>query len=155
MMTTSWRIARILQADSAFNGIGAWLEGGRWNRKGVHMVYTADSLSLAALEIIVHLPEDTLLYTRYVRIPVRFDSSQVSELTLSSLPADWNCSPPSESTREIGTRWAINMQSLVLKVPSAVIAEEHNYLINPMHPNATQLKIGTAKPFIFDSRIKR
>lgn len=154
MIITAWRIALAPQADTAFSGIGAWLEGGRWNRKGIHMIYTAGSLSLAALEIVVHLPEEALLYSEYVCIPVRFDAGQVTELARSSLPENWYCHPPGESTQDIGTAWAIAKGSLVLKVPSAVIPEEHNYLINPNHPDAARLEIGAAKPFGFDPRIK-
>ncbi len=154
-MITAWRITQAVHTGSAFTGVGAWLEGGRWNRKGVHMIYTAGSLALAALEIVVHLPETAILYSHYVRIPVQFDSGQVTELALTSLPEDWNGHPPSESTQEIGTSWAIEKKSLVLKVPSSVIPEEYNFLINPLHPDASRLKIGNAEPFKFDFRIKR
>jgi RES domain-containing protein len=155
MIITAWRITQAIHVDSAFNGIGAWLEGGRWNRPGVHMVYTAQFLSLAVLEMMVHLPEDALLYSRYVRIPVQFESSQVIEVPLSSLPEDWNSNPPPESTQKIGTAWAMGKKSLVLKVPSSVISEEYNYLINPLGPGADRLQFGEVEPFKFDPRIKR
>lgn len=155
MISTAWRITQTIHADNAFNGIGAWLEGGRWNQKGIHMVYTARSLSLAALEMVVHLPEDALLFRHYVRIPVQFDSSQVIELALSRLPEDWDSNPPLESTQLIGTTWTNEKKSPVLKVPSSIIPAEHNYLINHTHPEAAQLKVGKAEPFRFDSRIKR
>ena len=154
-MITAWRITQAVHTGSAFTGVGAWLEGGRWNRKGVHMIYTAGSIALAALEIVVHLPETAILYNQYVRIPVQFDSLQVIELPMSDLPENWNEHPPSESTQQIGTSWAIEKKSLVLKVPSSVIPEEYNFLINPLHPDVFHLKIGKAEPFKFDSRIKR
>jgi RES domain-containing protein len=155
MTITAWRITQATHADDAFSGIGAWLEGARWNHKGVYMVYTAESISLAALEMIVNLPEEALLYKLYVRIPVQFDAKHVTPLKPSQLPSDWNYSPPPESTQTIGSNWAKTGKSLVLKVPSSVIPDEHNYLINPLHPAAADLKIGKAEKFHFDSRIKR
>jgi len=118
------------------------------------MVYTAQSLSLAALEMVVHLPEDALLYKSYIRIPVQFDPAQVIDLALSTLPEDWNSNPLPESTLRIGSAWIYEKSSLVLKVPSSTIPTEHNYLINPLHPEAAELNIGTPAPFRFDSRIK-
>jgi len=155
MIITAWRITQQIHAGNAFTGIGAWLEGGRWNRKGIHMIYTAGSLALAALEIVVHLPETAILYNHYVRIPVQFDSGRVMELAISDIPDDWNSHPPSESSQHIGSSWTIEKKSLALKVPSSVIPEEHNYLINPFHPDVSRLKIGEPATFTFDPRIKR
>lgn len=98
MTLTAWRITQTTHADDAFSGIGAWLEGARWNHKGVNMVYTAESISLTALEMIVNLPEEALLYKLYVRIPVQFDAQHVMPLKPSQLPFDWNLSPPPEAT---------------------------------------------------------
>lgn len=152
MKITAWRITTRRYAESACSGAGARLEGGRWNRKGVPIVYTAESLALGALEIIVHLPDEALLYTEYVRIPVTFDSRNVNRLTLDDLPSDWNSHPPSESTQKIGTDWAQENRSLIMQVPSSVIPEESNYLINPSHPLFGSLEIGDSAPFRFDPR---
>jgi RES domain-containing protein len=154
MIITARRITQKSHADGAFTGLGAWLEAGRWNQKGVHMVYTAQSLSLAALETVVHLPADALLYNLYVYIPVEFDSKLVFGLPSSSLAADWKNHPPPDSTREIGTSWVKEQKSPVLKVPSSVIPEEYNYLINPLHSDFARLKIGKAISFLLDPRIK-
>ncbi len=155
MIITAWRITQAVHAANAFSGMGAWLEGGRWNRKGVHMVYTAGSIALAALEMAVHLPEEALLFKHYVFIPVQFDSGQVIELAVQDLPENWNDNPPPESTQQLGSSWMIEKRSLVLRVPSSVIPEEPNFLINPLHPGAAELKPGKAEPFKFDPRIKR
>lgn len=155
MKITAWRITQAGHADDAFTGLGAWLEGARWNHKGIYMVYAAESISLAALEMVVHLPEEALLYNLYVRIPIVFESKQMMTLKPSQLPPDWNFSPPPESTQKIGSDWAKAQKSLVLKVPSSVIPDEHNYLINPLHPAVTSLKIGKAENFNFDIRLKR
>jgi RES domain-containing protein len=109
----------------------------------------------AALEIVVHLPEEVLLNDLYACIPTEFDSKYMITLKPSQLPSDWNIIPPPESTQKIGSDWAKTKQSLVLKVPSSVIPAEHNYLINPQHPDAKRLKIGKAETFDFDTRIKR
>ena len=153
MKITTWRITQAAYADQAFKGLGAWREGARWNHQGFYMVYAAESVSLAVLEMVVHLPEEALLNSLYVCIPVVFDSKHVKSLKPSQLPTDWNLSPPPESTQKIGSNWVKAKQSLVLKVPSSVIPIEHNYLINPQHVDAKHLKIGKTERFDFDTRI--
>jgi RES domain-containing protein len=153
MKITAWRITQSIYSDNAFSGIGAWLEGARWNPKGIHMVYTAESISLAAFEMLVHLPHDALLYNLYVRIPVEFDTKQVVVLPKKKLPPNWNQNPPSQTTQLIGLKWVNSQESLVLKVPSSIIPEEFNYLINPLHPNFKDIKIGRSEDFHFDRRI--
>jgi RES domain-containing protein len=154
MIITAWRVTQKSHADGAFTGLGEWLEAGRWNQKGVSMVYTAQSLSLAALETVVHLPADALLYNLYVYIPVEFDSKLILELPSSSLPADWKNHPLPDSTREIGTSCVKEQKSPVLKVPSSVIPEEYYYLMNPLRSDFARLKIGKAISFLLDPRIK-
>ena len=117
------------------------------------MIYTADSLALAALEILVHLPQPEFLRLNFQRIPVKFDIRLVKSLNLIDLPADWDILPPPESTQTIGTEWAVKKKSVLLKVPSTIIREEFNYLINPLHPNFKKLSIGDAQKFIFDPRV--
>ncbi|MBW2011701.1 MAG: RES domain-containing protein [Deltaproteobacteria bacterium] len=153
MTVTAWRIVQSRWADTAFSGYGARLEGGRWNFAGISMVYTAESLALSSLEMIVHLPEDALLYSEYVRIPVRFDTELMTVFPRESLPSDWNSIPESESTQKLGTAWAEKNESLILKIPSSVVPEEHNYLINPRHPDYHKLFIGEPAPFRFDPRL--
>jgi len=103
------------------------------------MIYTADSLALAALEILVHLPQPELLKLKFQRIPVKLDIRLVKSLNLMDLPADWDILPPPESTQTIGTEWAVKKKSVLLKVPSTIIREEFNYLINPLHPDFIKL----------------
>jgi RES domain-containing protein len=105
MKTTTWRIIKTQHAGRAFEGEGARLVGGRWNKIGTPMIYTADSLALAALEILVHLPQRELLKQKFQRIPVQFDSRLVKSLNLIGLPVDWDILPPPESTQTIGTDW--------------------------------------------------
>ena len=154
MKITTWRIIKARYADRAFEGQGARLVGGRWNKIGIPMIYTADSLALAALEILVHLPQPEWLKLKFQCIPVKFDIRLVKSLNLMDLPADWDILPPPESTQTIGTEWAVKKKSVLLKVPSTIIREEFNYLINPLHPDFIKLSIGSAQKFIFDPRIK-
>ena len=154
MKITTWRIIKAQHADRAFDGEGARIAGGRWNKIGIPMIYTVDSLALAALEIMVHLPGSELLKNIFLRIPVRFDSRLVKSLNLIDLPDDWDILPPPDSTQTIGTGWALKKKSVLYKVPSTIIREESNYLINPLHPDFKKLTIESAQKFAFDPRIK-
>ena len=154
MKITAWRIIKAQHADRAFDGEGARIAGGRWNKIGIPMIYTADSLALAALEIMVHLPGSELFKNIFLRIPVRFDHRLIKSLNLIDLPGDWDLLPPPDSTQTIGTGWALKKESVLYKVPSTIIREEFNYLINPLHPDFKKLSIGSAQKFAFDPPIK-
>ena len=153
-MITAWRIVKAKHQDRAFDGEGARLYGGRWNIKGVPVVYLAESLALASLEIIIHLPGDELLQ-KYVRIPVKFSPKLVSEVDVTGLSEGWDSDPAPASTKLVGNRWAKDQKSVVLKVPSAIIPEEYNYLINPLHPDFKKHSIGSPVAYFFDTRLKR
>lgn len=116
------------------------------------MVYTAESRSLASLEVLVHT-EDTLTLAsiRWVTIPVSIEESLIE--TLDPLPEDWNALPAAPSTRKMGSQWAVQSRSPVLRVPSAVMSGEFNYLLNPRHPNFPRLAIGEPQRFSFDPRL--
>jgi RES domain-containing protein len=150
-MLVVWRLLTARFADSAFTGEGARLYGGRWNRKGVLMVYTAGSQSLATLEMLV---QDEPLRARYVMIPVTLPKSlKIERVTEDELPADWRDFAAREHTQAIGTAWAKRKSSAVLAVPSAVIPAEHNYLLNPLHPSFSKIEIGEPQDFITDLRL--
>ena len=114
MKLTAWRIVKAKHKKRAFDGEGARIAGGRWNKIGIPMIYTADSLALAALEIIVHLPKQELLKKIFSRIPVEFDAGLVITLNPADIPKDWDSSPPPESTQNIGSEWALKKRSVVL-----------------------------------------
>jgi RES domain-containing protein len=154
MRIAAWRIVKAKHKKLAFDGEGARIAGGRWNNIGIPMIYTADSLALAALEIIVHLPKQELLKKIFSSIPVEFDAGLVITLNPADLPKDWDSFPPPESIQNIGSEWALKKRSVVLKVPSTVIREEFNYLINPAHPDFKKLSIGSPAKFVFDPRVK-
>ena len=148
-----WRICREKFVAKALEGIGAKMFGGRWNRVGEPMVSSSSSASLAAFETLVHTdpslaPSD--LHLVEISIP---DGTSIEELSPSDLPPDWRDLPAPESLKELGSAWVRAARSLVLVVPSAVIPEEDKWLINPSHPEATQVRIVRAKPFTFDPRV--
>jgi RES domain-containing protein len=152
MKIRAWRILHAKYAQDAFSGEGAFKYGGRWNSIGVRVVYTAQSIALATLEILAGGAPMSLLGD-FVKIPVEFDDASVH--SLSKLPEHWNIYPPSTKTKEIGDTWVKESRSLVLKVNSAVVQEEFIYIINPLHQSASKsLHIGAAQKFHVDTRIK-
>jgi RES domain-containing protein len=129
------------------------LFGGRWNRRGTRVVYTSSSLSLAALETLAHFDEEEAPDT-LVAIPADMpDDVPITRVKLSELVANWRATPPPESLAETGTRWAVARHSLVLAVPSAIIPEDLNYLLNPLHAQFKRIRVGRPKPFSFDPRL--
>jgi len=151
-MVVAWRIVKRKHAKKAFTSEGARLFGGRWNSPGVAMVYTAESQSLAALEIAVHLESADLL-EKYVVFEVGIDDRLISRLDLKRLAKNW-LSDAAEC-QEIGDAWIAAGSSVALQVPSATIPAESNFLLNPRHPDSSRLKIGQPQPFRFDPRLAR
>ena len=152
MMVTAWRIVATRFASGAFSGEGARGDGGRWNSPGVRMVYTAGTISLALLEILVHLNTGDPIPS-YSRCSVRFDDSLVIALDLKQLPTNWRQSPTPAAVRSVGDQWIASARSAVLKVPSAVVEEESNYLINPAHADFKLIEIGQFQPIRLDPRL--
>lgn len=151
MPLTVWRLVTRRFADTAFSGEGARLYGGRWNRKGITMIYTAASQSLAMLEMLV---QDEPLRANYMMIPATLpDTLIIEHVDANQLPADWRDPANRQQLQTIGSDWATQCNSPVLAVPSAVIPAETNYLINPAHPAFVEIGIGIAQPFITDLRL--
>lgn len=151
-MPQSWRIVKQRLADAAFTGEGAKLYGGRWNSKGTPLVYTAGSQALAMLEMLVHLDSHEIL-GRFSLIEVTFDESLVHDLERTRIPSDWRVDPPPAAVRAVGDRWVRDRVSAMLRVPSAIVEGESNYLVNPAHPEFANLRIASPKPFSFDPRL--
>ena len=145
-MISAWRVVKSKYARSAMDGEGARRFPGRWNVEGVPMVYLADSLALAALEILVHV-EHAEFMPRFVSIEV-----EIPEALVSDADAGIDGMDPVEA-REAGTRWIEGEASSVLRVPTVVIPRARLYLVNPRHPDAAQLNIGRPEPFEFDPRL--
>lgn len=154
MILKAWRIVKATYKNKAFTGDGARMFGGRWNSKGVPVIYTAGSLALASIEMVVNLPSPKLLEA-FVRIPVRFNSNLVEDPPLFKLPKSWKSRPISPLTRDLGDKWIKEQRSVVLKVPSVVVPEEFNYLLNPMHPDFKKVEVGKPVVYHFDPRLAK
>ena len=148
-----WRICDAKWAVTAFNGQGAKTYGGRWNSIGIAVVYTSSSLALATLELLVHLGVKTAPKF-HVAIAADIPEDLLMDFVdQSQLPSHWRDDPSPAALAAIGEQWVREGKSAVLKVPSAVIDEEWNYLLNPAHSDFAQITIGTAKSFQFDARL--
>lgn len=153
MRVTAWRITKQKHAKTAFTGEGARLYGGRWNSPGTIIIYTAESQSLAALEMLVHMDAPELL-AQYVLFEVGIDDSCITDLNILELPKTWKADPPPAKLWAIGDQWVAARTSAVLRVPSALVPEEHNFLLNPNHQDFSKLQIGKPSSFRFDPRLK-
>ena len=134
------------------SGKGAELYGGRWNSKGVAMLYTSASRALAFAEVAVHLPfglvpKDYFIVT--LDIP---DKITVSTLKEKDLPPHWRDYPHGDTTQKMGDAFVAAGKALVLRVPSAVVPGDFNYLLNPAHPDMKEVSITAMEPFAFDTR---
>lgn len=146
-----WRITR--EAYTALDGEGARLYGARWTPRGTPAIYAASHLSLAALEYLVHIdaedaPDDLVA----LRIGVPDDVTEPACAT-ASLPADWRRTPSPPQCQAIGAEWAGRRERLLLRVPSVLVPEESNVLVNPMHPDADRVRLIGSRAFTYDVRL--
>ncbi len=142
------------QYSRDLSGAGAGLYGGRWNPAGVRLLYTSGSISLACLEYLAH-NFHVLAAQDICLVKLRVDSSIVMELTTRDLPEGWNAKIYTPAAaQQIGVDFVNKSQAYVLNVPSAIVPDEHNYLLNPLHPLHARTTIeGVTDPFVLDSRL--
>ncbi len=153
MSITAWRICKKNHSNVAFDGEGARQFGGRWNNPGTAVVYVAESQSLAALELLVHLHSADLL-GKYVLIPVEIDESLIVQLDRDLLPKTWRSDPAPAQVKSAGDEWAQSGKSVALRVPSTLVPDESNFLLNPRHAEFSKLHRGAPISFQFDSRLR-
>ncbi len=147
-----YRLSKEQYAED-LSGLGARLSGGRWNSPGVALVYTSESRALCTAEIAVHTGLG-LLPTDYRLVTIFFpDQALQSEIDPLKLPHDWRSFPYPPFTRIIGDEFVKENSYLILKVPSAVVPGDFNYLINPAHAEISQVRIVKTEPFGFDKRL--
>ena len=152
-MSTFFCPVKARYADQAFDGEGAKLSGGRWNSKGVAVIYAADSIALAALELLIHLHSHEILNS-YRLYRIEIGDADLLSLDARDLPKDWRIDPPPSSTAHVGDGWVTSNDSLALAVPSVVIPSQHNILINPAQRHWDRaLKTVRPGPFVFDPRL--
>ena len=151
-----WRISKAQYASQAFTGMGAKLLGGRWNYPGEAVVYTSFSLALATLETYVHLPSPLTLPKNLVAVAAEIPDTLTREvIAVHQLPADWQNAPPPDALKQLGSTWLQRQQTAILVVPSSIIPEETNFLLNPAHADFPHIHIGQPQPFIYDLRMKK
>ena len=153
-MVSAWRITKTRYAKGAFDGEGARLYGSRWNSRGTRVAYASESVALATLEVLVGI-QDAALLSAYSLIHVEFPERLVEVLDRMALPSSWKKHPPSVETQRVGDLWVAEARSVVLKVPSAIVEAEHNYLINPGHQDFTHVVIHRPERFRLDPRLVR
>lgn len=153
-MTVGWRLDKAKRSQTeAFSGEGARKVGGRWNLPGTRAVYASQSLALAALERFVHAGEEgrrTALVRYRIAIP---SSVRVHRLAAADLPKDWREQPVPISTQRLGSAWLTALRGAVLAVPSVIVPEEMNLVLNPAHRDFRKLKVTVRRPFAFDARM--
>ncbi|HLT33161.1 MAG TPA: RES family NAD+ phosphorylase [Aquaticitalea sp.] len=135
------------------NGKGAAKSSNRWNSKGTEIIYTAESRALAMAEVAVHLSLATLP-TDYVMMEIEISKTiKIKTVDSTTLNRSWNSNPPTTETQKIGDVFIESGKTAVLKVPSAVVKGDFNYLIHPHHSDFKKIKIISISDFPFDNRL--
>ena len=137
-------------AETAFSGDGARLHGGRWNSKGFPVVYTSSSLALAVLEMLVQANPLPV----YIKIPATLPSGLlIAHINTNKVPVDWQSAIAPPDIQKFGDAWMTERRTCVLRVPSAIIPDECNYLLNPAHPDFARITIDTPAKHLMDDRL--
>jgi RES domain-containing protein len=138
---------------SDMTGTGARIHGGRWNHKGSSVIYVSESRALATTEYLVHAPM-SLLPSNLKLATIDVDKkASVKTIDIKSLPKNWRSSPAPSTLADIGNKWVYQNRSLLLRVPSVVVAGDFNALINPAHPEYKYVKIHSVVDYELDSRL--
>lgn len=148
-------VYRLCKSEYAgdLSGEGARKFGGRWNSKGTAMIYTAESRALCTAELAVHLSLGMLPKGyRMISILIQ-DDITTGELNNNELPVDWKSFPYQPSSQAFGDAFIQNLEFAIIKVPSAVVPGDHNYLLNPLHPDFREIRIIDSENFDFDERL--
>ena len=149
-MPRAWRICKARHAAQVSSGEGARLYGGRWTSPGLRVVYASESLSLAVLEVIAHIPADAV--AGYSVFTIQIPDDLVTSLD-RALPEGWRVYPAPQELRAIGDDWVHSGRSAVLKVPSVITVHEYNFLINPSHRAFGRIVFRQEEPLDMDPRV--
>lgn len=157
-MIEAYRISKESDSAKVFSGQGAKGWGGRWNSRGVAVVYTAAHRSLSILEVLIHVKGGAgmgraAFSTPFYSYAVSFDEALLEDLRIASLPAEWNSEPPTAASQSLGDAWVLAAKSPVLAVPSVIVPEERNYVLNPSHPRFPEVQIGAPVVCSVDPRL--
>lgn len=148
-----YRLANARRAND-LSGEGASRAGGRWNRIGTAVLYTANSRALATLEVLVHTPL-AFVPDNYRMLTLNVPDDSLQSLPFDALPEGWNSLNPPESAKRLIDEWIGENRFLVLKVPSAVVEGDFNFLINPQHTRMKEVHFIDNQPYTFDTRLFR
>jgi RES domain-containing protein len=152
---TVYRLVKLKFQDQIFSGLGGLYAHGRWTQRGRPVVYTSGSVSLAVLEYTVNYRRRgwvPALVLGRAKIP---DSVAIETVRSADLPANWFAAAAPASLQDIGEDWLERGATAILKVPSAVVPEEWNYVLNPQHADLRQIVVPPPEPFSFDRRLAR
>lgn len=152
-MISAFRLLQKKWLKQAFDGEGAKLYGGRWNSIGIPCVYATSSESLSILEVMVHVTDPNIL-KQYTLLQFEFNESDLLQTELSDLPDNWRDSPAPDETATFGDEWLNSNVSLALRLPSAIVPREFNYLININHSSFNRmLRTVQELDFALDERL--
>ncbi len=152
-MIPAFRLCKTKFMASAFSGEGARLHGGRWNSPGLAVVYTSSSLSLATLEVLVHLEDPEAFARLFSWVFLEFPEDAVERVDPARLADGWRADGANSASRAVGDAWLRSMRTPVLAVPSVVTPGEWNYLLNPAHWRFAEVRIGETRRFRPDPRL--
>ena len=153
---TLWRIGADTPGYEAHDktGKGAETSGGRWNRVGMPMLYTSTSRALACLETVVHLAGKALPLNRYlVKVTVLTTAWEAAIVVDPAKLVGWDAEPVGKASLDWGTNWAGAKSTLLARVPSIIVPEESNVLINPAHPDAKLVRSAKVRRWVYDGRL--
>lgn len=151
-MPAGWRIVLESEAPTAFSGKGSSRYGGRWNSRGVRVIYVSEHQSTAALEVFVHdkpfSPDE-----KFKAFHLEWPDSLTELFPIKELPPNWRVFPAPLEAKEIGDRWVQERRSAVLALPSAISPADTNFLLNPEHRDFKRIRIASPIDFDFDPRL--
>jgi RES domain-containing protein len=152
---TVFRLGKHVYRDQLFSGQGGLYASGRWTPRGRPVVYTSAGISLAVLEYTVNYRRRgwvpaTVLGRATIPASVRLET-----VSIDKLPANWFAASSPPQLQSLGGKWLERGETAVLKVPSAIVTEEWNYLLNPLHTDFRKFRISSPKQFNFDQRVAR
>ncbi len=147
-----YRIAK-RQFIRDLSGEGARQFGARWNKKGIGVLYTSESRSLATVEYLVHLSLGILPHDLSIAELEFPDTELLEKIDILTLPAHWSSYPAPTELAEIGSAWCQRSETLGLRVPSSVVKAEWNIVLNPLHPGFSRVRIVSVEEYVFDQRL--
>jgi RES domain-containing protein len=152
---TVFRLGKQVYRDQLFSGQGGLYASGRWTPRGRPVVYTSASISLAVLEYTVNYHRRGWVPATVLGRAVIPPGVRIEFISMNKLPTNWFAASPSSQLQMLGGEWLERGDTAVLKVPSAIVPEEWNYLLNPLHTDFRKIRISAPKPFDFDQRVAR